>query len=353
MGMSFFSLLLALLIEQARPLGRGNIVHARVRAWLRWVVRKFDIGRSPWLAWGIAVLVPTFLVGGVYLWLDSSLGWFGGLLALAWNVWILYITLGFRQFSFHFSAIRDALEAGDEQLARRLLAEWQQIDASELPPREIIRHVLEFSVVAAHRHVLGVLSWFLLLSLLGLGPAGAVIYRLSELITRYWPHVSRKQAPWVSESVLAVAARAWSWVDWLPARVTAFGFAVVGRFEDAVDAWRRHEEFKRMQQKEAQDSGRTPSAQARLDALAGARPGEQLGVNARAQDNDHLIIATLAGALNVRLGLSEASRARLGEGVDWQEPQLAHLRSSVGLIWRAVVFWMLLLALMTVGHWLA
>ncbi|MFO6419725.1 regulatory signaling modulator protein AmpE [Hylemonella sp. W303a] len=351
--MSFFSLLLALLIEQARPLGRGNVVHARVRAWLRWVVRKFDIGRSPWLAWGIAVLLPAVAATCIYLWLKFSLGWFGILLALAWNVAVLYLTLGFRQFSFHFSAIRDALEAGDEQTARRLLAEWQQIDASELPPREIIRHVLEYSVVAAHRHVLGVLCWFLVGSLLGLGPAGAVFYRLSELITRYWPHVSRKQAPWVSEGVLAVSARAWSWVDWLPARATAFGFAVAGRFEDAVDAWRRHEEFKRMQQKEAQESAPGTGVQVRVEALAGARPGEQLADNSRAQDNDHLIIAALAGALNVRLGLSEASRARLGEGVDWQEPQLAHLRSSVGLIWRAVVFWMLLLALVTVGRWLA
>jgi adenosylcobinamide-phosphate synthase len=43
-GMSFFSLLLALLIEQARPLARGNAVHAGMRGWLRWVVRKLDAG---------------------------------------------------------------------------------------------------------------------------------------------------------------------------------------------------------------------------------------------------------------------------------------------------------------------
>lgn len=352
--MSFFSLLLALLIEQARPLGRGNGVHARIRGWLRWVVRKFDIGRSPWLAWGMAVLTPSLAVWLIYLWLDSSWGWMGSLLALAWNVAVLYVTLGFRQFSFRFTAIREALEAGDEQQARRLLAEWQQIDASELPPREIIRHVLEFSVVAAHRHVLGVLSWFLFASMLGFGPAGAVFYRLSELVTRYWPHVSRKQAPWVSDAVLTASARAWGRVDWFPARITAFGFAVVGRFEDAVDAWRRYEDFKRMQQKEAQDAGRVPGAHARLEAMPGARPGSDHQEDiARAQDNDGVIIAAMAGALNVRLGLSEASRARLGEDVDWREPQLAHLRSSVGLIWRAVVLWMLLLALLTVGRWLA
>ncbi|MEQ1657349.1 MAG: cobalamin biosynthesis protein CbiB, partial [Hylemonella sp.] len=52
--MSFFSLLLALLIEQVRPLARGNAVHAGMRSWLRWVVRKLDAGERShgWLAWG-------------------------------------------------------------------------------------------------------------------------------------------------------------------------------------------------------------------------------------------------------------------------------------------------------------
>ncbi len=58
---------------------------------------------------------------------------FHGLLAFAWSVLVLYVTLGFRQFSHHFTAIRDALEVGDEDTARELLADWQQVDASELP----------------------------------------------------------------------------------------------------------------------------------------------------------------------------------------------------------------------------
>mgnify|MGYP006195108801 CR=1 FL=1 len=49
-------------------------------------------------------------------------------------------------------AIRDALEAGDETRARQLLAQWQRVDASELPRSEIVRHVIEYSVLAAHRH---------------------------------------------------------------------------------------------------------------------------------------------------------------------------------------------------------
>ena len=58
-----------------------------------------------------------------------------------------------------------------------------------------MRHVIEYSVLAAHRHVFGVLAWFSVLAALGLGPAGAVLYRLSEFVSRYWrTAAARRQA---------------------------------------------------------------------------------------------------------------------------------------------------------------
>jgi adenosylcobinamide-phosphate synthase len=33
-----------------------------------------------------------------------------------------------------------------------------------------------------------------------------------------------------------------------------------------------------------------------------------------------------------------------------REPEVAHLRSMVGLVWRAVVMWMVLLALLTLAR---
>ena len=119
---------------------------------------------------------------------------------LLWSVALLYPTLGFRQFSHHFTDIRDALDSGDETRARELLAQWKQVDASLLPRHEIVRHVIEHSVVAAHRHVFGVLAWFSVLAALGLGPAGAVLYRMGEFVSRYWRYRSR-----TSQSARSVA----------------------------------------------------------------------------------------------------------------------------------------------------
>lgn len=329
--MSFFAILFALLIEQVRPLGPHNAIHSGLRMWARWVSRNFDAGKPQhgWVAWVLAVPGPALAALAIHWLLLSYVGWPA---AMAWSVLVLYVTLGFRQFSHHFTGIRDALEAGDEMRARELLARWQRVDASELPRSEIVRHVIEYSVLAAHRHVFGVLAWFSVLAAFGLGPAGAVLYRMAEFVGRYWRHRSRTQVQPASEALQSAAARAWAAIDWLPARLTAVAFAVVGSFEEAIDCWRNYAQ-------------RFPN------------------------DNDGVILAATSGAVNVRLG-GEALRpafapngtqplASGGTGLEppldtgstpGREAELSHLRSVVGLVWRSVVLWMVLLALLTLAR---
>lgn len=321
--MSFFSVLFALLLEQARPLSRGNPIHAGMRAWVRWCTRNFDAGKAlhGWLAWGLAVAGPSLVSLAVYWLLIVFVGW---PLAVVWSALVLYASLGFRQFSSHFTQIRDALADGDEVLARSLLANWQQIDVQDLPPREIVGKVIEFSVLAAHRHVFGVLAWFSVLAAFGLGPTGAVLYRLAEFVTRYWRHKSESHHQPVSAALQDNARSAWALIDWLPARVTAMGFAVVGNFEEAIDGWRRYSELP-------------------------------------VTTDDGLVLAATAGAVNIYLpGLSagvggvvalDGAAVASGEGASRRQlPELAHLAIVVGLVWRAVVMWIVLLALLTLAR---
>lgn len=306
--MSFISILFALLLEQARPLGQVNPVHSSIRSWVRWVLRNLDAGKPHhgWLAWWVAVVLPATLACAVHWLLVWSLGWVA---AMVWSIAILYSTLGFRQFSHHFTEIRDALDAGDEDLARQRLAQWMRIDASELPRVEIVRHVIEHSVLSAHRYVFGVLAWYTLLAALGLGPAGAVVYRVSEYFSSYVNRPERPASQPVSPATKANASKAWAAMDWLPARITALGFAFVGSFEEAVDGWRQHE----------------------LNF-----PG----------DNDGVVLAATSGAVNVKLGAQD----RPGVG---QTPQPSHLRAVVGLVWRTVVMWMVFLALISLAKLLS
>jgi adenosylcobinamide-phosphate synthase len=327
--MSFFAILFALLIEQVRPLARQNPIHAVLRGWARWTSTNFDAGKPHhgWVTWALAVLGPAVLVSAVHWLLVAFAGW---PFALVWSVAVLYATLGFRQFSHHFTAIRDALDSGDEQLARQLLAQWQQVDASELPRSEIVRHSIEYSVLAAHRHVFGVLAWFCVPAALGFGAGGAVFYRMSEFVGRYWKYRTRAEVQPSSPALQDAAAKAWKAVDWLPSRATALAFAVVGSFEDAVDCWRNYAQ-------------RFPD------------------------DNDGVILAATSGAVNVRLGGESlqptfspnasqgftAAGARVldvTETTPGREAEVAHLRSIVGLVWRSVVLWMVLLALLTLAR---
>jgi adenosylcobinamide-phosphate synthase len=303
--MSFLSILFALLLEQARPLSEGNPVHLGVRVWVRWIVRNLDTSKyhHAWFAWSIAVATPTVLVFGAHWLLVWSMGWIA---AAVWSITILYATLGFRQFSHHFTEIRDALVAGDEDVARQKLAQWMRIDVSALPRSEIVRHVIEHSVLSAHHHVFGVFAWYSLLAAMGLGPAGAVFYRIGGYFAQYANRPPLPSSTPLSPALRAAANAAWHVMDWVPTRITALGFAFVGSFEDAVDSWRQHE---------AQFPG----------------------------DNDGVVLAATAGAVNVKLGTKE----RPGTS---QTPQPVHLRAVVGLVWRTVVMWMVFLALLSLAR---
>jgi adenosylcobinamide-phosphate synthase len=326
--MSFFAVLFALLIEQLKPLPTRNPVHHSLSGWTRWVGCNFDAGAPVHarVVWGISVVGPAALVALVY-WLLNP---YSTVLALGWDVLVLYLTLGFRQFSHHFTDIRDALDQGREERARELLAQWRHVDASELPRAELLRHVIEYSLVAAHRHVFGVFFWFVALSTLGLGPMGAVLYRMAEFASRYWDYKSHTTGETTHDGLKNLSARLFAWMDHVPARMTAFGFAVVGNFEEAVESWRRH-------------------------------------ASLWAQSNEGILLASAAGAVGVRLGgkappvAGEDVSRTLTEGLSPETvdaagstpgvaPQMEHLRHVVALIWRSVVLWMLLLALLSLAN---
>jgi adenosylcobinamide-phosphate synthase len=323
--MSFFAVLCALMFEQLRPLPRDNWIHHTLVSWVGWTGRNFDAGRDrhAWVVWAVSVLAPSLAMCGLYLALrQQSL-----ILSLVLDVAVLYLTLGFRQFSHYFTDIRDALERDDEAQARQLMAQWRHLDVSELPRTELLRHVIEHALLAAHRHVFGVFFWFVLLSTLGLGPAGAVLYRMAEFASRYWTFPSKTLGIPANVRLMTASQTMFALMDHVPARLTAFGFAVVGNFEEAINSWRR-------------DAGLWQNA------------------------NEGVILAAAAGAVGLQLGgraapsvAPERSRTFEASGeaaaagsTPGAEPQIGHLRSIVGLVWRSVVLWMMLVALLTLAN---
>jgi adenosylcobinamide-phosphate synthase len=326
--MSFFAVLLALVIEQIKPLARDNWVHGALRDWVGMTGRNFDAGKPhhTWVVWGLSVVLPALAAALMYRLLAHQTD----LLGLIFDVAVLYVTLGFRQFSHYVTDIRDALDRGDETAARTLLAEWCHLDTRELPRDEVLRHVIEHALLAAHRHVYGVFFWFVVLSTLGLGPAGAVLYRMAEFAARYWSYRSRTLEVQSNLPAMDLAARMFRLIDHVPARLTAFGFAVVGNFEEAINSWRRHAALWK-------------------------------------HENEGIILAAAAGAVGLQLGGaaapgitpdrskpfaggSAAEGAEAAGSTGGAPPTLAHLPSVVALVWRAVVLWLMLVALLTLAN---
>ncbi len=318
--MTFLSILCALLIEQLKPLRADNLIYAEIKAFAMRMEGWFNAGdasngRMGWILLMLALMGPTALI----YWVLARYEWVFAM--FAWNVLIVYLTLGFRHYSHYFTSIQIALSAGDEAHARTLLAEWTRLDTVGMEVSEIARIAVEKSLVTTHRNVFGVFFWFLM----PLGPAGAVMYRVSEYLARAWNEPDHMR----NEAFGQFAARAFYWIDWLPVRLTAIAFAVVGNFEDAVYAWRNFA------------SRWTDEARGIILSAGGGAMGVRLGT-----PNENASRVLPPDAATVDTTDSEA------EVMPGEEPNVRALQSTVGLVWRALLLWMMLLLLLSGAVWL-
>jgi len=338
--MALLSLLLALALEQWRPLVDRRRVFAPVANYASWLETKLNAGEHHHgiVAW-MLVLLPVLALTLIVFTLLHSVS---GILALLFNVAVLYVTMGFRQESHFFTDIHQALKEGDIERARTLLSEWRGHYCEDLSVNEIVRLSIESALATSHRHVFGVMFWFILLP----GPTGAVMYRIALFLYHKWGgglptgianvNYAPDTAMGVETDFLSTMAgeasqilgsqtlrkrfgefskAAFELIDALPARFTAGAFAIVGDFEDAVYCWR---------------------------AQAGRWSDRLLGI----------VIAAGAGALGVRLGgpivraglIHDRPEVGLGEEAD-----VPALDSTVGLVWRALLLWLAVLLLVTLA----
>lgn len=305
--MTFLCIISVLILEQLRASPAARIM-AWLAAYAAFLERHFNGGeqRHGIAAWIVGVALPAFLV----LLLQSGLGYLNPLLGFAFAFAVLYLVMGFRQFSHFFTEIQVALRAGELDQARHLLAQWRGGNAERFGSAEIARLAIEQGVVSSHRHVFAPLLWFMVL-----GPAGALLYRLSAEMAQRWQLTTWSGTE--TDRFADLAVQAFHWIDWIPARLTAVTFAIVGDFEDAVYCWRT----------QASQWG---------DVASG------------------ILLASGAGALGVKLGmpipdvLGIEVRPELGLG---EYADVEHLQSAIGLVWRALILCLLLLALLTVASW--
>jgi adenosylcobinamide-phosphate synthase len=303
--MKFLALLAVLFLEQARPLRENNLAYQWLGQYAAATERYLNAGeyRHGLAAWalfvGSLVAVTALIFHALYA--------MNALLGLLWGVAVLYLTMGFRQFSHHYTEIQQALRTADDTGAREWLGKWRGESAGEFNATDVARVAIEQGLLASHRQVFGTMAWFVVL-----GPAGAVLYRLAAMLEEKWGRRTDGDAGAFGR----FATQAFYWIDWVPARLTAASLAVVGNFEDAAYCWR-------------------------MQAHTWGPHGEGI------------ILATGAGALGVRLGSAVHGgggmepRPELGTGA---EADVDDMQDAVGLIWRALVLWMFLILVVSIAH---
>ena len=299
--MSVFAIVVALLAEQWRPLDSRRTVQPVLEAWAGWLEHAFNGGERShgMVAWLVAVLPPAAAAIAIHHLLASV----HFLLAAAFNIAVLYFTLGFRQFSHHFTELQLAVKSGDIERARSLLEQWRGASGVVRTREEVIRLAIEEALISSQRHVFGVIFWYVLLP----GPSGAIVYRLAAFLRERWKELG---------GFGRFAENAFELIEWPAVRLTAASFAVVGDFEDSIYCWR-------------------------TQARAWAEP------------NEGVVLAAGAGAMGLRLGMPVQEvegmqpRPELGVGEPADGP---FLDSTVGLVWRALVLWVFVLLVVTVAR---
>jgi len=346
--MSLIAILGALLLEQIFPLSSYTKLRLSLRNTIDFIERALTSDDAkPWQIFWFITLVGALLAGLLGL-IFTQIYW---LLGLVFTLIVLYLTLGIRQFSHFFTKIRMAINAGQGDVARTELAAWLHEEAEitgyrgnvvpeKLSDTEVIRQSLELALLSSLRYVFGGLFWFLVFAIIGLGPAGVVFYRLSDLVSRRWI----LRADGNRDAYTRYARKMMSWIEFLPARCAAMIYAVVGNFEDAMYCWRT-------QAQKLRGLGETDAAAVVLTSGAGAlnitlRDGVMVKNDMPMDEHEQALYGETKSITDVAKDDEPAIAGQIGVGA---VPDVRSLQSAIGVFWRSMLFVLGVLLLLTLS----
>ena len=226
--------------------------------------------------------------------------------AVAVDIALLYFALGAQSLAEHAAAIAGPLQAGQLDEARRRVGWIVSRETSALDATGVAKAGVESVLENGNDAIFGALFWFALL-----GGPGALAFRLANTLDAMWGYRNERYRHFG-----CAAARIDDALNWLPARLTALTYALLGATRRALACWRR--------QAPTWDS-----------------------------PNAGPVMAAGAGSLQVSLGGAaiyhgrEEIRPPLGEG---PPPQAADLTRAIRLVKRSLALWLAVLFLIGFLH---
>lgn len=247
----------------------------------------------------IIVLAPVVLIVGF---VQDALNRESSVLGFLFAVVVLIYCLGPENLRSQVTGYINSRNNDDAEGVRTLAGRI----SGQAPPdelQEMDRLVVASILTQVNDRILTVVFWFFVL-----GPVGAVIYRLTHLLVR-----DAARDGGLGEGITDAALRLRGILDWLPARVTAWGYALMGDFTEARRNWQiRAFEW--------------------LDNWVAGNGG--------------VLIASGTGALQLDAGLRgpDAEQTARGYNVD-------AVKAALDLAGRVIIAWLAAIALLTFAGW--
>ena len=217
------------------------------------------------------------------------------------DIVLLYLSIGWNSLGAHARLVRNALLANDLKTARQKVGMMVSRDTTKMDRIGVTQGAIESVLENGNDAIFGVIFWFIVA-----GAPGAIAYRLINTLDAMWGYrnVRYCQFGWA-------AARLDDCLNFIPARLTALSYALVGKMRNAFNCWR-------------------------TQGAAWKSP------------NAGPVMAAGAGSLNISLGGPAfyhgqlESRPILGNGFT---PDTHHIDDALRLITRSLILWLVVLSL--------
>lgn len=197
--------------------------------WLQsYIIWSQKLPWGEWISQGVSgiimILAPLlFAVGLLQIMLHNLLG---GIPYFLFATLVLFFCLGPRDLQHQVQTFIDAWDSGEDDNAKRIGRDF----ITDHPTQSESSYVVAAAngiLQQAYIRTFSVIFWFIIL-----GPLGAVLYRSCYTIKLTMPGPDS-----LGEKFNNDVVRLLEILDWVPARITAFTYALSGNFTAATNRW--------------------------------------------------------------------------------------------------------------------
>ena len=142
---------------------------------------------------------------------------------------VLYFCIAANSLKQHATAILNALEENNKTLARQQVGMIVSRQTDKMNTDDVRKATIESVLENGADAVFAPIFWFVIA-----GPAGAILYRLSNTLDAMWGYKNQRYLHfgWA-------AARFDDVLNWIPARLTALTYALLGQTRLAFHCWKK------------------------------------------------------------------------------------------------------------------